>query len=120
MPTNNAYRSARRLRRQLSPPEVLLWTRLRGIKPRIRRQHPIGPYVADFFCAAARIVLEGDGEQHGFGNRPERDEARQQWLEAQGLTVIRIPAGDVLRDPDQVADAIHQLCQTPPPSPLSR
>jgi very-short-patch-repair endonuclease len=119
-PTKHAYRSAKRLRRQLSPPEVLLWVRLRGIKPRIRRQRSIGPYVADFFCAAAKIVFEVDGELHGFGDRPERDGARQQWLEAQGLTVIRIPASDVLRDPDQVANLICELCQAPPPSPLSR
>ena len=120
MPTKNAYRSARKLRRQLSPPEVLLWARLRGIKPRIRRQHPIGPYVADFYCAAVKFVFEVDGEHHDFGDRPERDEVRQQWLEARGLTVIRIPAGDVLRDPDQVANSIYELCRTPPPSPLSR
>ena len=120
MPTNNAYRSARKLRRQLSPPEVLLWARLRSVRPRIRRQHPIGPYVADFYCAAIRHVFEIDGQQHDFAARAERDLERQGWLEARGITVIRIAASDVLRDPDEVANAIYKLCQTPPPSPLPR
>ncbi|HXG82366.1 MAG TPA: endonuclease domain-containing protein, partial [Sphingomicrobium sp.] len=120
MPTNNAYRSARRLRRSLSPPEVLLWARLRGVKPRIRRQHPIGPYVADFYCAAVKHVFEIDGQQHDTADRAERDLERQSWLEAQGLTVIRILARDVMSNPDQVANSIFQMCQTPPPSPLSR
>ena len=120
MPTNNAYRSARKLRRQLSPPEVLLWARLKGVKPRIRRQHPIGPYVADFFCAAIKHVFEIDGQHHDYGGKPDRDEQRQRWLEEQGLTVLRIAATEVLRNPDEVADSILRLCQTPPPSPLSR
>jgi very-short-patch-repair endonuclease len=55
---------ARRLRRNLSPPEVRLWIRLRERKsgtPVFRRQHPIGPYVLDFFCAKARLAVEIDG-----------------------------------------------------------
>jgi very-short-patch-repair endonuclease len=93
---------------------------LKGARPRIRRQHPIGRYVADFYCAAAKLIIEVDGDHHDFGDRPVRDEERQRWLEQSGLTVIRVRARDVLRNPDEIADSILRLCQTPPPSPLPR
>jgi very-short-patch-repair endonuclease len=113
--TNRAYKAAKRQRRKMSLPEVLLWQRLRrtpwGI--RFRRQHPIGPYVLDFYCAAGRLAIEIDGIAHDMGDRPESDAVRTAWLEAQGLRVLRVPAGDVLRDPDAIAQALVSLCQNP-------
>jgi very-short-patch-repair endonuclease len=102
----------------MSLPEVLLWRLLRRSEPQIRRQHPPGEYVLDFYCAAAKLVFEVDGYAHETGNRPQRDEIRQRWLEEQGLTVVRIAARDVLRDPEACADSILRLSQlpkTPPP-----
>ena len=67
---------ARRLRRALSPPEARLWNRLRERAPGLptfRRQHPIGPYVLDFYCAKARLAIEIDGMSHDVGGRPERE-----------------------------------------------
>jgi very-short-patch-repair endonuclease len=93
---------AQRLRRTLSTPEVLLWSRLRKRgrgKPVFRRQHPIGPYVLDFYCAKARLAIELDGAGHDMGDRPQRDLKRTAWLEARGITVLRIPA-------KEAADAI--------------
>ena len=109
--TDKAYKKARRLRRELSLPEKLLWVRLRGSDVRIRRQHPIGPYVLDFYCPPAKLAIEVDGAAHDFGDRPLRDEARAHWLNEQGFEVMRIPAKDVLVDPDGVADSILRLCE---------
>ena len=112
---DKSYKAARRLRKQMSLPEVLLWRLLRKASPPLRRQHPIGSYVVDFYCPAARLVIEVDGFAHETGDRPTRDAARDAWLRAQGLDVIRIAARDVLRDALGCADGILRLCQTPPP-----
>ena len=116
--SDRAYKSARELRKNMSLPEVLLWRILRTSQPRIRRQHPLGKYVLDFYCPAAKLVIEIDGFSHDAGNRPSIDEARTTWLEQQGLRVVRIPARDVLRDPLTCADSIMRMCGedlTPPP-----
>jgi very-short-patch-repair endonuclease len=101
-------RHARTLRRSMSLPEVLLWRELRK-KPnglQYRRQHPAGPYVLDFFCAPANVAIEVDGENHSQGNRPQRDEVRDHWLESRGIRVIRIPAHEVLKNLDGVLQFI--------------
>jgi very-short-patch-repair endonuclease len=64
--------AARRLRRTMSLPEVLLWTQLRG-KPlgiKFRKQHPVGDYVVDFYCAEKQLAVEIDGIAHDMGDRP--------------------------------------------------
>ena len=99
---------ARRLRRSMSLPEVLLWRELRK-KPngmQYRRQHPAGPYVLDFFCAPANLAIEVDGEAHNRGDRPSKDEARDNWLATQGIRVMRIPANEVLKNLDGVLQFI--------------
>jgi very-short-patch-repair endonuclease len=111
--TDKAYKNARRLRRELSLPEKLLWVRLRGADVRFRRQHPIGPYVLDFYCPKVKLAIEVDGFAHDTGDRPQRDEARTEWLRSQGIEVVRIPAKEALADPDEVADALIRLCAEP-------
>ena len=104
--------SARRLRRQLSLPEMLLWQRLglsRGAL-RVRRQHAIGSYVADFYCPAAKLVIEIDGATHD--HRQTADAQRDAYMGSLGLTTLRLTAADVLADPDAIADAIYRLCTT--------
>jgi very-short-patch-repair endonuclease len=100
--------TARTLLRDMSLPEVLLWQRLRGHKAglKFRRQHPIGPYVVDFYCAAARFVVEIDGEAHNRGNRPARDSARDAFLGENGHRILRVSAQRILHDPDAAAEAI--------------
>lgn len=105
-------RRARQQRREMSKPEVMLWQQLRAdpLGLRFRRQHPVGPFVLDFYCAKAKLAIEVDGIVHNMGDQPEFDERRTAWLEQQGIEVVRIPAIDVLRDPIAVADAIVRLC----------
>ena len=110
--TGTGMRTARSQRRTMSLPEVLLWRLLRrspgGVK--FRRQHAMGSYAADFYCAAAKLVIEIDGQAHLMGDRPARDEARDSWLRAQGVQILRIPALDVLKDAAGVADSLVRHC----------
>jgi len=111
-PSNNAYRNAKRLRRKMSLPEVLLWQILRK-QPgyiKFRRQHPIGRYVLDFYVLELKLAIEIDGIAHDMGDRPDRDETRDQWIESQGVRMLRIAAKDVLANPVAVADSIVRLC----------
>jgi very-short-patch-repair endonuclease len=90
---------ARALRRAMTLPEVLLWQALRGGQVggmRFRRQHPIGPYVLDFYCPAIRLAVEIDGAAHDNPNRAGRDLRRDAWLGGQGIRVMRLPAADIL------------------------
>jgi len=122
-----AVYAARMLRRTMSLPEVLLWQRLRGSPEGVafRKQHPIDPYVADFYCGAARLAIEIDGQAHDRGDRPQRDDARTAFLQERGYQVLRIAAADVLKDPDSAAASIlayaanplHQPSAGPPPRP---
>jgi very-short-patch-repair endonuclease len=100
---------AREQRKELTPPEFKLWLRLRERapdRPAFRSQHPMGPYILDFYCRKAKLCVEVDGWSHNMGDRPERDVRRDAWLVEQGVTVLRIPAADVLKDPDGVAEMI--------------
>lgn len=101
-------RRARQLRKAMSRPEALLWGVLKGspLGQRFRRQHPVGPYVLDFFPARSNLAIEIDGLAHDMGDRPERDAARDAWLAAHRIDTLRIAAAAVLRDAAAVADAI--------------
>jgi very-short-patch-repair endonuclease len=116
---------ARKLRKSMSLPEAMLWQRLRGsqLGMKFRRQHPVGPYVADFYCRDARLIIEIDGEAHNRGDRPEKDAARDAYLLDKGFEVLRIAAVEVLRDANAAAEGIaarlgnplHQPVAGPPP-----
>ena len=110
--TAESMASARQLRRRLSLPEMLLWRLLRMNRRglRFRKQHAIGPFVADFYCPAAKMVIEIDGATHN--ERQDIDARRDAYMSSLGLTVVRIAAADVLADPEAVAGAIYQLCES--------
>ena len=100
---------AKVLRRAMSLPEVLLWQAIKGRKLgglQFRKQHPVGPYILDFYCHAERLAVEVDGSSHDFGDRPRRDERRDAWLLAQGIRTLRISALLVLRDVDDATRTI--------------
>jgi len=111
--------NARRLRKEMSPPEVMLWFAVRrgqleGFK--FRRQHPVGPYVLDFFCPAARLDVEIDSYAHCIDDRPARDANRDRWLLSQGIRTLRVPAHEVMKSVDGVLGTIREhLRHLPPP-----
>jgi very-short-patch-repair endonuclease len=98
---------ARQLRRESTIPEHFLWSLLRGgglAGLKFRRQHPIGPFVADFYCHDVARVVELDGMSHE--GRAEADSQRTRYLEGQGMRVLRLTNDDVLNDREAVALAI--------------
>ena len=102
---------ARELRKDMTPAEKLLWSRLRskqlkGLK--FRRQHPLGPFIADFYCAARRLVVEIDGDIHDL--QPERDAARTEQFKQYGYRLIRFRNKQVLNDIEEVLTAIEAAC----------
>ena len=122
----DTFDRARRLRREMTLPEVLLWRALRrkalgGL--RFRRQHSVGECVLDFYLPSARLAIEVDGLAHDVGDNPARDARRDAWLARQGVRVLRVPATDVL-DEDRLEGVLRMIAETaqarrdrwPPPS----
>jgi very-short-patch-repair endonuclease len=100
---------ARAMRKAMTEPEVMLWSRLRGRapdKPSFRRQHPLGSIILDFYCPAARLAVEVDGATHWDDEARARDEARDRWLMSQGVSVHRIPASRIYHDLAGVTDGV--------------
>jgi very-short-patch-repair endonuclease len=111
--------AARELRQPQTPPETKLWSRLRdrqldGLK--IRRQHPIDRFIIDFYCAEAKLCIEIDGDSHA--DQIEYDQARTEYLNERGYTVIRFTNREVWQQLDAVLQAIADECRRLiPPSP---
>ena len=102
---------ARRMRRTPSPAEKLAWRLLRGHRLagfRFRRQHPVAPYIADFYCAVARLVVELDGDTHV--GQEENDRVRTLFLESRGLKVLRFWNAELFEDSDTVIENIYREC----------
>jgi very-short-patch-repair endonuclease len=107
-------RRARDLRRRMTLPEVVLWDALRKgrlARLRFRRQHPMGPYILDFYLPSACLAIEVDGSTHDSATQAEHDERRTEWLAKQGVTVLRVAARDILRDEmlERVLLSIEQI-----------
>jgi very-short-patch-repair endonuclease len=110
-PQKTTLRRARALRRSLSLPEVILWQALRGRRlgdARFRRQHPVGPYILDFYCDAVRLAVEVDGSGHEHPDQARHDARRTEWLNLRGIAVHRIPARDVLGNLEGVLASLKQ------------
>jgi very-short-patch-repair endonuclease len=108
--TAPSQRNAKRLRANTTAAEDLLWRKLRRFPmtgSHFRHQAPIGPYVADFACMAARLIIEVDGSQHGDDGNRRRDDTRTRWLEAKGYRVLRIWNNDLTSNMDAVLEAIY-------------
>lgn len=109
---------ALKLRKQTTEPEKLLWSILRarqlaGLK--FRRQHPIEPYIVDFYCAPCQLVIELDGESHE--GRQQYDAEREKYLHNLGLTVFRVTNDDVMNNLEGVAEAIYRATLNERPLP---
>jgi len=89
--------------------EVILWSRLRlkeqhGVH--FRRQHPIGPYIADFACVAAKLVVEVDGATHSSDKEISYDKRRDAYMIQRDWRVVRVPNNDVYKHLDEVCEMI--------------
>jgi very-short-patch-repair endonuclease len=90
--------AAKKLRANTTPHERTLWRALKELPmsgTHFRRQAPIGPYVVDFFCPAAHLIIELDGGHHNEDETAQKDRARQLWLEREGYRVIRFWNSDI-------------------------
>lgn len=110
--TENIQAKAKELRKQMTPAEKLLWTKLNnkqvlGLK--FRRQHPIDIFIVDFYCHKAKLVIEIDGEYHKDKSVSEYDKGRTSELEQYGLTVVRFTNKEVLNDVGLVINQINEL-----------
>jgi very-short-patch-repair endonuclease len=105
---NTSVIKARELRRTMSPPEAMLWQLLRrrpgGFK--FRRQHPLGPFIVEFFCASRQLAIEVDGGVHDMGDNPTHDTGRTEYLRQHGVRVVRFGAADIVRNIDGVMKTI--------------
>jgi very-short-patch-repair endonuclease len=104
--SERAVVTARRLRRSMTKAECALWVELRRLPlsgTHFRRQAVFGPYIADFLCHGARLIVEVDGGAHDAPDAPRRDLERQQWIESRGYVVLRFSNANVLKDSHGVA-----------------
>ena len=108
---------ARNFRRNMSEPEVILWSRLRLLREQgfhIRRQAPFKGYYLDFVCYARRVVIEVDGAQHSEDLQADHDLVRDKLLRRHGFQVVRVWAGEVRRDLSDVMDHIVSMLTDAP------
>ena len=114
----SAQTNARTLRRKSTEPELILWRalrnrQLRGLK--FRRQTPIGPYVADFLCLDAMLIVEVDGDTHATSQA--HDARRTDYLASEGFRVIRFSNLEVMENAEGVLTSILAMAMSPSPSP---
>jgi len=122
LPDSQSYVRAKAFRRVMTPPEARLWSALRASRFRnikFRRQHPVGPYILDFYCAAARLAVEVDGAVHDNPDQARHDQRRTAWLAIQGIKVIRLRAEYVRTELDGVLGFIGDAVRTRLYDPLS-
>ena len=99
---------ARELRRDMTPAERKLWQVLKGRHldgHRFRRQHPMGPYIADFACLESGVVIEVDGGQH---DESEEELRRDRFMEAKGFKVLRFWNNEIMANLEGVGSVIAQ------------
>jgi very-short-patch-repair endonuclease len=116
--SNSVQQRAGELRQSMTPAERILWERRRdrelsGLK--FRRQHPIGIYFVDYYCAEARLVIEVDGGIHL--RQVEADASRSRELEDQGYQVLRFTNALVETDLENILSVIQAVCQPKTPLP---
>jgi very-short-patch-repair endonuclease len=120
-PAPAAIARAKRLRKNATAAERLLWEDVRKLDLNIRRQVPIGPYIADFASHCARLVIEIDRPHYDEPQAKKRDAVRTAWLKSAGYRVIRFPETMVRNDLHTVIERIASHVSSPSPtSPPSR
>jgi very-short-patch-repair endonuclease len=104
---------SRDFRHPLTSAEAKVWqaVRNRQLGFKFRRQHPMGRFITDFYCAEARLVIEIDGDTHAAPDQAAYDSARTAWLEERGYKVVRFQAWEVDRNLEGVLEAIRRACE---------
>ena len=115
--SDKTLQQAHGLRREMTPAEKRLWNHLRmgqlsGLH--IRRQHPLGPFIVDFYHATSRTVIEIDGDVHTLPERIEHDRRRAIWLTKRGYRIVRFTNEDVLKRLEGVLEMIRMACLEKP------
>lgn len=105
------FQRAQYLRAHTTGVEQRVWQRLRANKlgVKFRRQHPIGPFIADFACIPARLIVEVDGDTH----QEAYDKRRDAWLGMLGWRVMRVVLGEVDHELDSLVEAIRIELENP-------
>ena len=113
IPKNNiSLDYARKLRREMTPQERKLWYLfLRKHPAKIYKQRIIGSYIADFYCATAKLIIEIDGSQHFDPDGQQKDMARTAYFDSLGLQVVRYSNADINERFDRVCESLQQLLQ---------
>lgn len=116
----NLLAFARELRQNPTDVESWLWQSLRDRRMaghKFRRQHPVEPYVLDFYCHELKLGIELDGSQHNTDHGRAKDQRRSDALAAQGIRILRFWNNDVLQQPEAVLEAIFAAITELAPSP---
>ena|SRR5436190_24225509 len=113
---------AKELRRVMTRAETLLWRYIKAHRIGAfgyRRQATMGPYIVDFVCHSARLVVEVDGSSHDYEDRLERDTERDAWFAARGYAVLRFTDQEVLSNLEGVILRVQEVARAPviPPAP---
>ena len=109
---NQLVKVARVLRKNQTPQEIKLWRLLRDRRFKnfkFRRQHPVGPYVVDFYCEKGGVVVELDGGIHNERNQRQNDIVRDRYLKSEGDRVVRFWNNDIDNNIDGVCQQIERL-----------
>ena len=109
---NNLLSRAKALRKNMTPQERKLWySFLRAYPVKFYKQRIIGPFIADFYCASAKLVIELDGWQHYETVGQDYDQKRDQYMKAQGLRVLRFSNREINEEFTAVCEAIDMAVQ---------
>ncbi len=107
------------LRNAMPKAEVLLWMKLKGKQLngyKFRRQYSMGAYIVDFYCPELHLSIELDGDSHFLNNASvQYDQARQQWIESLGISVLRFTNTDVYQNMDAMVLKIMEVIKSKPP-----
>jgi very-short-patch-repair endonuclease len=111
---------AKGLRKTSTWAERKLWRHFRNrgfARFKFRRQHPVGPYILDFYCASKKLAVELDGDVHGAPGQKNHDVVRDAYLEGKGIRVLRFWNVEIQDNLEGVLDVIYVALQRPMPNP---
>ena len=112
----------RKLRKNLTEPEKIFWNKVRAGQAiyKFRRQHSIGPYVVDFYCPQARLIVEIDGDSHAEDGQAAKDEQRNLYFKKLNFRIKRYCNRDIVNNIEGVLEDLYKILTTPPILPLTK